>query len=102
MNRCIRNTIATNKLILIIYRNMILVTIENLLALLRPASIEVFLGKNMRIGRNPLRYFTILDLFVLFFRVALSRNLGKRAIGNRAALHLKALLFKFFVEAVEQ
>ena len=64
--------------------------------------VKVFLGKNMRILRDPLGHFTSLDLFVLFFIVALTWDLDERAIDNDAAFRREALTVELFVETVEQ
>ena len=57
--------------------------------LLRPTCVRILLRKNMRIRRKRFGNLSILDLFVLFFRVALLRNFHERTIDDGPLFALK-------------
>ena len=102
MHRSNGGDIVTDKLGRIIRQGVIFVTKVRNVVFRFPASIGIFLRKNMRIRRKRGGNLAALDLFILRFCITLFRHFDDSPIDDQAAVDGEALPVKFFAEAVKQ
>jgi hypothetical protein len=74
------DTIVPNKLMFIIDKSVIFITAISLTTLLRPLRFNIFLSKNMRIGKNSVKRLIILETLIFLFRIARTWDFNEPSI----------------------